>query len=210
MDPVIITTIVLCVAAVASMIVAYVQWRENHSDRKGGKLDAKIKTLLALEAKPIEDRLNTHATQLVQAGDRLNRIEGLLKDNNSVLREFSENMSRMGVKVDMYWATLEALAMNSAKGLHQPDPRRAHVDHLLEAFMEGTLTADERLALRKILVKIRNYEPGTVFSEFPIVPGEQTYAAILLSTMDLVDPRKMAAMGHAAHRAHGRSPDLGE
>ena len=212
MDPATISAVILAVATIVGLIVAYAQWRENHSDRKGGKLETKVKTILALDIKPTEDRLHDHTARLTQFGDRLNRIEDLLKDIGIQLRSFADTMSKMGVKVDMYWSTLESLAMNSAKGLHQPDPLRWHVDKLLEAFMEGTLTPAERLELKKILVDIRNFETkGTTSDEnrqraisllgFPVLPGEQTYAAILLSTMDLVDPTRMAAMGHAAHRS---------
>lgn len=188
-----------CTIILAS--IAYIQWRENHSDRLGSKLDAKVKNLVHEVTQPLEERVGNNSARLTQSGDRLNRIEDLLKNISTDQRSFADTMAQMGVKVDMYWHTLEALAMNSAKGLHQPDPRRARVDALLEAFMEGTLTPEERIELKKLLVNIRNYEPGAPPLAFPIYPGEQTYAVILLSTMDVVDPRKMAAMGHAAHRS---------
>jgi len=209
----VVTATLIAVISLACTIVlaaiAYIQWRENHSDRKGSRFDSRVKTLVQEQFKPLEERLGDHTLRLTQSGDRLNRIETLLKDISTDQRVFADTMAQMGVKVDMYWHTLEALAMNSAKGLHQPDPRRSHIDALLEAFMEGTLTPAERIELKKVLVKIRNYEPGTVQLDFPIHPGEQTYAAILLSTMDLVDPRKIAAMGHAAHRsaAHKENKD---
>jgi hypothetical protein len=181
--------------------IAYIQWRENHADRVGSRMDVKIRNLVHEVVKPLEERVGNNSMRLTQSGDRLNRIEDLLRLISTDQRSFADTMAQMGVKVDMYWHTLEALAMNSAKGLHQPDPRRARVDALLEAFMEGTLTPVERIELKKLLVKIRNYEPGAPPLEFPIYPGEQTYAVILLSTMDIVDPRKIAAMGHAAHRS---------
>lgn len=188
-----------CTIVLAS--IAYVQWRENHSDRTGNRFEKRVKEIFTEEHKPNDHTLADHTLRLTQQGDRLNRIEELLKNIASDQRSAADTMAQMGVKVDMYWHTLEALAMNSAKGLHQPDPRRARIDTLLEAFMEGTLTPEERIELKKILVTIRNYEPGTIALGFPIHPGEQTYAAILLSTMDIVDPKKMAAMGHAAHRS---------
>lgn len=203
----------LCVAAVAvaGFIVALFQFRENHSDRAGSKLSTMVKTLIQQETKPMDERLQEHTTRLTQAGDRLNRIEELLRDIANDNRAFADNVAKMGVKVDMYWTSLEALAMNSAKNLHQPDPRREHIDKLLEAFMEGTLTAEERIELRKTLVTIRNYEPnGTTVLDFPVHPGEQTAAAILLSTMDLVDPVRMAVLGHSAHRSHAAFPVPGD
>ncbi len=186
---------------ILAVAIAYVQWRENHSDRVGSKLDSKIRALVREERGAADQQLVDHTARLTQVGDRLNRMEDLLKIIGTDQRAFADTMAQMGVKVDMYWHTLEALAMNSAKGLHQPDPRRSRVDALLEAFMEGTLTPEERVELKKLLVLIRNYEAGAPPLDFPIYPGEQTYAVILLSTMDIVDPRKIAAMGHAAHRS---------
>lgn len=203
MDPAIIVAIVVAVIACCSLVVSFVQWRENHSTHMGGKLRETIKTVVQEEIKPVDERVQDHTARFVQSGERLNRIEDLLKDIAGQQRTFADTLAKMGVKVDMYWTSLEALAMNSAKNLHQPDPRRAHVDKLLEAFMEGTLTPEERIELRKTLVTIRNYEPnGTTQLDFPVHPGEQTAAAILLSTMDLVDPVRMASLGHSVHRNH--------
>lgn len=197
----IIIGVVGLLCSVLLAFIAYVQWRENHSDRKGSKLNLTVKAIVEDQLRPVNKTISDNTARLTQGSERIGRVEDALKEMASTQRQTADSVSQMSVKVDMYWHTLEALAMNSAKGLHQPDPRRSRVDHLLEAFMEGTLTAEERIELKKILVKIRNYEPSSPPLEFPIQPGEQTYAAILLSTMDLVDPLKMAAMGHAAHRS---------
>lgn len=203
----ILIAVIGSVVSVLGLLLVYFQWRESHSDRLGSKLTNTVKTIIAAESKPLDDRIADHTLRLGQAGDRLSRIEKALEDILGQNRAMADQMARMGVKVDVYWTTLEALAMNSAKQIHQPDPARAHVDKLLEAFMEGTLTDAERIELRKILVVIRNYEPnGTTPLDFPVHPGEQTAAAILLSTMDLVDPSRMAALGHSAHRNHGSMP----
>lgn len=207
MDPALIVAIISVAVVAISVLVAYLQWRENHSDRKVSKLEHVMKEIAQNEIKeelgPLATVVNDHTIRMTQNGSRLNRIEDLLKEISSNQRDFADKQSQMGVKVDMYWTTLEQLAMNSAKGLHQPDPRRAHIDHLLEAFMEGTLTPEERLELKKILIQIRNFEPHKPSEDikFPVYPGEQTFATILLSTMDVVDPRKMASMGHASHRS---------
>lgn len=182
--------------------VAYVQWRENHADRGSAKRNAAIRAVVAEENKALIATVTDHTTRFGQMVDHLGRIENLVKDVSTSQRESSDKISKMEVKVDMYWTSLEQLAMNSAKNLHQPDPRRAHIDHLLEAFMEGTLTPEERIELKKILVQIRNVEPNSPPLPFPVYPGEQTAAAILLSTMDIVDPTRMAALGHATHRNH--------
>ena len=201
MDPATISAVILAVATIIGLVVAYIQWRENHSDRISGKLSHTVKTIIQQESEPIKAAVSDHSVRLTQTGDRLNRIEELLKDIAQDQRQSNDTVTKMGVKVDMYWASLEALAMNSAKGLHQPDPRRQRIDDLLEAFMEGVLTDSERIELKKILVQIRNYEPEGPDLEFPVYPGEHTLAAILLSTIDMVDPARIALLGHAAHRS---------
>jgi hypothetical protein len=197
----IIISVISVVVVCASVAIAYIQYRENHKTKVDDDLHEVIRQIAHQANEPLQTQLTDHTLRFTQTGDRLNRIEDLIKTNSSDLRSATETMTKMGVKVDMYWSTLEALAMNSAKGLHQPDPRRARVDYLLEAFMEGTLTNGERLELKKFLVQIRNYEPGGPELSFPVYPGEHTLATILLSTIDVVDPAHMAAMGHAAHRS---------
>jgi len=196
-----ITGIVLAVVAIISLTVAIHQYRLNHSDHDDAKLRKTIKEVAHEVNEPINVSITAHTVTLTQHGDRLNRIEDLLKDNSADVKALLEALSKMGVKVDMYWNTLESLAMNAAKGLHQPDPARNRIDYLLEAFTEGTLTADERTELKKFLVQIRNYEPSSPPLEFPVHPGEQTFAAILLSTMDIVDPSRLATLGHTMHRS---------
>lgn len=201
MEPAIIVSIVLAVIAVFSLLIAWRQYYLSRSQHTSTELRETIKQLAHEANEPLKEAIAANTAQLRQQGERTDRLENALKDNSSDLRSISDKLSQMGVKVDMYWGSLEQLAMNAAKGLHQPDPAREHVDHLLEAFMEGTLTADERIELKKVLVKIRNHEPNGPDIGFPVQQGEQTFAAILLSTMDIVDPRRMAAMGHNAHRS---------
>lgn len=202
MDAAIIIALISTVIVCCSVIIAYVQYRDNHRTKSDESLHDVISQIARQANEPLKDQLSDHTLRLTQTGDRLNRIEDLMKGISTDQQRVTETLNKMGVKVDMYWTTLESLAMNAAKGLHQPDPRRARVDHLLEAFTEGTLSAEERLELRKMLVKIRNYEPTGPALDFPVHPGEQTFAAILLSTMDVVDPMRMAALGHAMHRNH--------
>lgn len=210
MDPATITGFVLALIAIVGLLVAWHQDRMNHTVHQDEKLKALILSVISTALEPVKATLATHTSQLIQYADRDARTEDTVKENSRLIRDLSDKLTRQGVKVDMYWTTLEQLAMNAAKGLHQPHPARARVDHLLEAFIEGTLTPDERTELKKILVKIRNYEPDGPPIEFPVIPGEQTFAAILLSTMDLVDPTRMAAMGHSLHRSARHKENNGE
>lgn len=209
MSAAIIISIISVALVFFSVTVAYVQYRENHRGRVDDDLHDVIREIVHTANDPLKTQLNDHASRFTQQGDRINRIEDLLRTNSSDLRAAIDTMTRMGVKVDMYWSTLEALAMNAAKGLHQPDPRRARIDALLEAFMEGTLTGNERIELKKVLVHIRNFEPGDPELGFPVYPGEHTLAAILLSTMDIADPNRMATMGHALHRSASHKKERG-
>lgn len=196
----VIMSISLCIASV-SLYIAWHQHRLNNSDRISASLRATILAVVNEALQPVKDLLNSHTARLTQHSERALRTEDVVKENSKYIRDLSDKLTQQGVKVDMYWTTLEQLAMNAAKGLHQPDPRRARVDHLLEAFIEGTLTPEERTELKKVLVQIRNYEDGITRLEFPVQQGEQTFAAILLSTMDVVDPRRMQTMGHHVHRS---------
>ena len=200
MDPATIAIIGSIVIPAILALVAYFQWRENHSDRSTAKKNAVIKAVVAAEIKPIADTAADHTIRLGQFGEHLLRIEDMFKEQSTANRKTADEMIEVRTRLGMIGSAVEQLAMNSAKKLHQPDPRRRTIDHLLEAFMEGTLSDTERIDLKKYLIKIRNYEPSQGDIGFPVLPGEETAAAILLSTMDLVDPVKMATLGHAMHR----------
>lgn len=89
--------------------------------------------------------------------------------------------------MEPFW---QLLAVNMARILHSPLPGRERVDYLLERFMDGGINAREADELRAKLTQIRDYEPGKP-SPFPIYAGEQTAAAILLTTLELA--RKAAS-----------------
>jgi hypothetical protein len=201
-------TICLVLFGAASTILSLIALWSGRRDKATETTEQRVRELARAEYEPLKDRLNDHTTRLTQGGDRFGHIEELFKEHTATLKELTNQVTKMGVKVDLYWNAMEQQAMNMAKTLHQPDPRRRHIDVLLEAFMDGALTEDERIELRKLLLMIRNYEPGGPPLDFPVNPGEQTAASILLSTMDIVSPARMAAMGHAAHRSAAHA--LGE
>lgn len=189
------------VALITTIISVFITWataRYNSRKDKREDTENRMRELSKIESEPLKEILYAHTTRLAQDGDRLGRIEAMQKENGDELRSIAEKLAGIDVKVGFYW---EQQAMNAAKQLHQPDPRRAHIDTLLEAFMEGTLTSDERIELKKELVKMRNYEPGQDLG-YPVNAVDPTNAAILLGTMDLVNPQRMAVLGHATHRNH--------
>jgi hypothetical protein len=101
----------------------------------------------------------------------------------SLLR-ITDRLSVIETKVEVFW---RSVAINQASILHQPDPRRAHIDVLLEALKLGTLTHEQDVQLRHSLHLIRDWEPGKDVG-FPVLQGEQTAASLLLSVMDIPDP----------------------
>ncbi len=192
----------IAVITVAGVFVALWVARRDGRRTRSRDDDARIREL-AKEAitealDPLRERFSEQASSMNRMGDSVSRTETGVKEILSTQRDTLDRTARLEVKVEYFW---EQAAMNAAKAIHQPDPEREVIDRLLESFMEGTLTQDERLELRKYLVKIRNYEPSQGYIGFPVLPGEQSQATILLSTMDLVDPARMAAHGHASHRA---------
>lgn len=92
-------------------------------------------------------------------------------------------------KVDMLWANLQK---DMARILHSPDPRRRHVDFLMDKLINDVpLSSDEENELREILDKIKHYEPDHPSGlDFPVRDGEQVVAAFLLRSLDYVPTKR--------------------
>jgi hypothetical protein len=97
------------------------------------------------------------------------QIDGLLR-----------KMDVIETKMDVFWRNV---ALDMARTLHSPHAERAHVDKLLEDLVDETITLAGRAELKQILEYMRDYHPGTP-ADFPIHPGEQVAAVILLRTME--------------------------
>lgn len=171
------------------------QRSQKNDDRE--QEDTHIRALARDELRVPMDSLSTRVNSLSHtAAPEMTRA--LVREE---LEPLKLDIREMSTKLQLY---ISGQAMGAAKVLHQPDPLRQPVDELLEAFMEGTLTPEERIRLKKILVTIRNYVPGVSPDPgFPIRDGEQYVASSLLATMDLVDPEIIGTMGHATHRPDG-------
>lgn len=161
-------------------LIGYVAWRETHSDRARDRQQVQIDQTVV----PLSNRLDLLEQKFADTmAHNQEMLEVVLARQ---LQPLSEQVRVLETKMDVFW---KSVAVDAAKILHQPDPKRAHIDKLLEAFMEDTLTEDEELQLRKYLVTIRNWEVGMEVG-FPVHPGEQTAAAILLRTMThVITPR---------------------
>lgn len=174
-----IIALVTFITTVASVFVAVSAWWYSRSDRVNKTRTDRITRHIDEALRPIVERMTVFEQRIgpdAKEHDRLT-MKGMIVESLEPVRE---QVTSMSVKVETLWANL---AVSMAQILHQPDPARAHVDVLLEAFMNGTLTSDERVELRKHLITIKSWEEGKP-SDYPIIPGEQTAAAILLALMD--------------------------
>jgi hypothetical protein len=199
--------------AVATVIAAIMAWiavkRDSRKDTAVGN-ELRIKELARFEQEPLKDRIAVNGGRIDQMRDSVNRMEATLINVDHNVHDTRERLASVEALQRQH---IEQLTMSLMKQLHQPDPRRARVDHLLEEYMEGTITDSEIIELKKYLVKMRNFEPTENQIEdsarilgFPVFPGEQTNAAILLGTMDLVNPARLATYGHAEHRSESTRP----
>lgn len=189
-------TALALVSAIAAILGSLVVWltlretrRESRRKVAEARDTAKIKAIVLAELKPFIDQqqeLHARVDNIVQHQDELQRD---LRDMTRRTGELLDRVAVIGTKVDVYWKTVENLAMDAAKIIHSPDPRRAHIDALLDSFMDGTISSKDADELRGILVFLRDWEPGKP-SAFPVYQGEQIAAAILLRTMDQALSRK--------------------
>jgi hypothetical protein len=166
--------IVIALGTILAALVAFMAWRESHSDRGRNQRQEQIDQSLA----PMQTQLSLLVQKVSDAETRGHELMAAMV--SSSIQPLREDIRELKTQVAVFW---KSVAIDAAKILHQPDPKRHMIDALLEAFMEDTLTSDEEVQLRKYLVTIRNWEPGQDVG-FPIHPGEQTAAAILLSTMN--------------------------
>ncbi len=93
-------------------------------------------------------------------------------------------ISRLGVletKIDVFWRNV---AFDAARILHQPHASRQELDDLLDEFQAGTITADRTAALKSMLETIRDYKPEGEDLGFPVFPGDQIAAVIILRVME--------------------------
>lgn len=170
-------------ATVLMAVIAYLTWRSSHKAQNRSATEELIKHSLH----PFRQELAL-LQQNSDARDRLLMTEtesSMFRAMQPLREDIAVLKSQMNTFQDMW----KQLAFEMAKVLHQPDPLRAHIDRLLESLMEDTLSNEEALELKKYLVEIRNWEPGTDLG-YPVRDGEQTAAAILLKTMPhVVTPR---------------------
>jgi hypothetical protein len=113
---------------------------------------------------------------------------------SDAMQPVRDQLIALNVKVEPLWTTLIQVGLNQTDVLHQPDPRRAEIDGLLEQLQDELrngklMSAGDFLRLRHFLEQIKTYEPGQELP-FPVLPAEPTSAAILLAIMGLSRVRR--------------------
>lgn len=169
------------IAGCLALAIAYLGYRERHSDRLTQRETDRVKAIVHAEMDPGASRQLELATRLDNIIARQNQLAQDIHDQNAKMGAILDRLAVMETKIEVFW---RSVAMDAAKIIHSPDPRRAHIDRLLESFMNGTMTTEEESDLRKVLVTIRDFEQGVTKLSFPVYPGEQIAAAILLRTME--------------------------
>lgn len=179
--------LITVVCTVLAIIISGIAWWESHGDRgdrrareAAGAVASAAVTPVAQAVAVLESRTGLEARER----DRL-IIKGMISE---IVAPVNTEMARIDVRLQMMDENWKQLASEMVKVLHHPIPERAHVDALLDGYEEGMLDSGEWLELRRHLAYIRSWEPGTP-SDYPIYPGEQTAAAILLQVMNMSEPK---------------------
>jgi hypothetical protein len=184
----------ICLAVTSGLgsigTVAY--WRETHSDGVRNKRTAETKAMIEAALAPVHNDLNSlHAKMDADSSQTTLVIKTVLSESLEPMRD---QLSTLNTKVEPLWTALINMGINQTNVLHQPDPRRAEVDGLLEELQDELanghlMSQPDYSKLREFLNKIKLWEPGTDIG-FPVLPAEPTSAAILLSVMGLSRQRR--------------------
>jgi hypothetical protein len=145
------------------------------------KSTSAVKGLVHTEIEPLLLHRTSVDGQIAALAGQLGQLSADLAKMHDRQGTVLDRITVLETKIDVFWKNV---ALDVARVLHSPNPARAHIDELLEAFMDGHLEPAQRANLKTILTEIRDYHQGDP-SAFPIYPGDQVAAAILLQTMDL-------------------------
>lgn len=178
--------------AVVSVVIAWLTARYNNRKDSRAETETRIRELARDEDAPIKELLYSHSTRLAQDGDALIRLTAVLDKIDDSLDNAKERLA--GVEANQSQITAQ-IVTQLMKMMQQPHPERQRLDYLFQAYMDNTITEDERLELKKILVEIRNWLPDKNIG-FPVQLWEPTAAALLLGTMDQANPQDIASIQH--------------
>lgn len=158
-------------------------WMETRGER--GSKRRKDKRLAE-----VNDLIEPVKTELTQVHAKLDHMHDHTSSQvkaalYEALEPVKDQLIQLNTKVEPLWTALVQGAMHNAEVLHHPEPARAELDTLLDHFRDNILTPDEELALKRYLVKIKNWEKGQDIG-FPVYESEVSAAANLLAMLDLV------------------------
>lgn len=165
--------------SLAAVVVAIVAFMHTRSQDDRAKADAHLQELIRGALDPLLTKITDQQQSIGYLTNRVAALEQGAQQHDARIGEILDRLARLETKIDVFW---KSVAMDAAKIIHSPDPKRQHIDELLDAFMNGTITAPQAEELREILTKLRDWEPGTPI-DFPVHQGEQVAAAMLLATM---------------------------
>ena len=187
-----VLSLVLGVSTAVGTATSIGLWRESHGESTRGKRAAEVKAIVDAALAPVQlDLQGLHAKLDSDASRTTLVIKAVMSESLEPIRD---QLSTLNTKVEPLWTALINMGINQTNVLHQPDPRRAEVDTLLEELqdelMNGHLMSQPDFTrLREFLNKIKSWEPGQEIG-FPVLPAEPTSAAILLSVMGLSRQRR--------------------
>lgn len=181
MSPDVIWLAVGSFAGVAGVALsAFALWRTTKQE-SGKAHAAMIRKAVSDGLAPLEQKLNGLETRISINTDKLAGLATDVSRQGGQAGDMGSKLAVLEAKMEVFW---RSVGLDAAKILHSPHPERAHVDALLEAFMAGTITDAEKHELLRVLEEIRDYSPGKPVPDFPVQPGEQVAAAILLRSME--------------------------
>ncbi len=162
-------------------------WRETYGTRVRNKRNTEIDSRVKEAVNPLQaDLAGIHIKLDGLADHQADKVTNAVRE---ALEPVRDQLAILNTKVEPLWTALINMGLNQVNVLHQPDPRRAHIDRLLEALQDelnghGRMPASDYLKLRDYLTQIKSWEPGQDLG-FPVLPAEPTSAAILLAIMGL-------------------------
>lgn len=187
-----VLNIVLAATSGLGSIGTFAYYRETHSDGVRGKRAAETKAMIDASLAPV--LLDLQALHAKMDSERDHEAVVIKAVMSEALEPMRDQLSILNTKVEPLWTALINMGINQTNVLHQPDPRRAEVDGLLEELQDELvnghlMSQPDYTKLREFLNKIKSWEPGNDIG-FPVLPAEPTSAAILLSVMGLSRQRR--------------------
>jgi hypothetical protein len=168
--------------AAAGAIAAIFMYLGERGARGAARRTKAIEDLVHAGLEPLTLRDKDVAATLTALAASISQLSQDVAKIRERLEVAVDRTTVLETKMEVFWRNV---SLDVAKVLHSPNPARQHLDLLLEDLMNGGLDdARDRAELRGLLRTIRDYHHGDP-SDFPIYPGDQVAAAILLHTMDL-------------------------